>query len=763
MSSRAGAPATIDARQVALIVALLVGGTAFLSLPRLVTLPAGPAGWLGVALGAVLAYLAGWSLLALYTRHPGLTLVGAARQVAGPFLGNLVGLGLVAWGHFYLAVLVREFAGVFLVPFMPETPLSAFLVVTTALLIYAAYQGVEVIVRTAQIFLPFILLSLVLIVAGLLPRFNPGHLKPLAGYGWPGVGEAALFTLSTFGQSVAATAFFPLLRRPAETRPALWWGYGLAAGAFLLLTVMELGAFSAPILTQLAFPSLSAARLVRIGLFFERFEAAFMVIWFVLSFLKLALFFFFTTATLAEVLGLPEHKPLVFPGGLLVAFTAFFPDNFVVMMQLVGDLYRYGFLAFALPVLLLLGSLGRRRPLLLVLLLGLALGAGGCWSRRELEDTAFVLALGFAQTRPGQVRVTLQSALPSRLSGGAKGEGGGGGAGSGETGPVWVATAEGPTVFAAVRELEKRASDRLFLAHARVLLFSEQAAREGIGPVLDYALREPQIRETVTLLVTPDSPEEVLKTIPSQEKIPVFYLNNLLEHARLHGTSAPLDLLSYQIYTSFPGAAVALPRLFLYRPPAKPGGDYLGGGAPGGQPTDFTLDGLAILRQGRLVGYLPPEAVPGLLWVTGRVRGLPVTFSDPRQPQTRLSVEVLYATCRTRLTPDLERPERTRIRLDVRGEANLREIAGKHGGGGQESDVHTLERALSQEVAHQIWRSLTVARHYQADVFGLGENAREVLTTRQWAAFAPRWPEAFARCPVDVRADLRLRRRGMTF
>ncbi|MGE5623609.1 MAG: Ger(x)C family spore germination protein [Methanocella sp.] len=759
MSGQTPRRGNVDGRQVALATVLLVAGTAFLTLPRVAAAPAGPAAWLGVILGSLLALPAGWLLLLLYQRHPERSLVATANQLLGPFLGGLLGLGLVAWSHYYLAVLVREFAGVFVVAFMPETPVSPFLAVIVVILIYGAYQGIEAIVRTAQVFLPFILASLVLILAGVFPRFNPGHLLPLSAGGRVGTALATLYTFSVFGQSIAVTALFPRLRQPRETRPALVWGYALAAFALATLTAVELGAFSAPVLKALAFPTLSAARLIRVGLFFERFEAGFMVVWFVLSVLKLCLFFFFATATLAEVLGLPDQKVLCLPGGVIVAFTALFPDDFADLERLVLSLYQYGALAFLVPAALLGASWLFRRGksgVLLVLIACLsvaALTASGCWSRRELEDTAFVLTFGVDSVTPGKTKLALQAIIPAMLSSGGKGEGGGkGGSGSGDTGPMWVATAEGPTVFAALRDLEKRASDRLFLAHARAVIFSEQAARAGIDPVLDFAYRERQIRETADLLVTPDPLDEVFKTIPTQEKIPALYLNNLLEHSQLHGTSARLDLLSYRVYTSHPGTAVAVPRLRIYRPP---------GAKPDEKPSEFVLEGAAILKDGRLVGQLSPKAVPGLLWLTNRAQQVPVTFSDPRRPKTRVAAEIISSDAVRRVVVDATDPARTIIRVDVKGEGNLREVAAYESQG--KSDLRALNRALSREVAHQIWRAVSQSRRARADVFGFAEQAREGLPPREWPAVAKRWPEIFAAAQVDVRVDLRLRRQGMTF
>lgn len=753
---RQKAPAAISGSGLGVALGYVVGGTAFLSLPRVVAGPAGPAAWVGIALGSAAALAAGCLILAWQARFPGLTLVGATSLVFGRPAAILVGLGLTVWGHFYLAVLLREFVAIFLIAFLPETPIAVLLGVTAALLVYAAYQGLAAIVRTAQVFLPFIAAALLVIIAGTLPRFDSDRLLPLSGLGWPGVLLAGYYTLSAFAQGLAVAPFFPLLRTPAQSRPAVIWGFALTGLVLFGLTAVEVAAFSAPVLRELTFPTLTAARVVRLGRFFERTEAALMVGWFALSFLKLALFFFFTTVTLAEVAGLETHKPLCIPGGLIVAFTALWPENFLQVIRLVGYLYRYGALAFALPAALLLASYvrgrpGRSRSLLTLLLLALTLAAGGCWSRRELEDTSFVLAIGFAEPERGRVKVVVQSALPPLLAGG--GEVGGGGSGGGPTGPVWVASAEGPTVFDAQRALEVRASDQIYLAHARAIIIDERLARRGIGEILDFAYRDPEIRETLALLVTPDKSEEVLGTIPTQEKIPVFYLSNLLERARRQGTSASVDLVSYREYASLPGAAVAVPRVRIFRPPGRKQDE---------PPTELELSGLGVFKNDRLVGYLPPRAVPGFLWLNEEVVGLPVTFPDPRNPENLLSVEIVQASCQRRVEPDPERPEQTLIRIDIRGEANLREIGRGRRAPQPLAQVKAIDRALSREVARQVWRAVTAARQFEADIFGFGDEVRAKLPLEQWRKVAKVWPWAFAAAPLDVRVDLRLRRRGMS-
>lgn len=410
----------------------------------------------------------------------------------------------------------------------------------------------------------------------------------------------------------------------------------------------------------------------------------------------------------------------------------------------------------------------RRRVAALGVALALLLPLGGCWSRRELQETAFVLALALEETGRNKLRLTVQAALPSRLSSGGQGEGSGGGSGSGETGPVWVASAEGPTVFAALRELERRSSDKLFLAHGRALIVQDKVARAGLQPLLDFMSREPQIRETTQLFVTSDSATEAVKLISPQEKIPVFYLTNLLEHARRSGASHEMDLHRYLVDSSVAGASVAVPRLSIVKPEPKPGqkpgqkGDQKSGDEPP-KPTEFALAGMAVFRGQRLRGYLSPGAVPGLLWLKGEVQGLPLSVSNPDEPQSEIAVEIFHGGVERKVVPDEGQPGRTRIRLRAYGEANVREVASYTGRRIPVPEVRAVNRAVSREVAHQIWRSITAARGYRADVFGFAEQAREVIPAYRWNAFARQWPEAFSQCEIEVEADIRLRRRGMTF
>lgn len=215
---------------------------------------------------------------------------------------------------------------------------------------------------------------------------------------------------------------------------------------------------------------------------------------------------------------------------------------------------------------------------------------------------------------------------------------------------------------------------------------------------------------------------------------------------------------------------MAVPRLTMVPPQQKPGPGGGGGGEAEGKgggeppkPTELALTGMAVFRGHRLRGFLPPEAVPGLLWLRNDVQGLPVTVSDPAEPRAKIAVELFHGGVRRLVLPDETNRAMTVIRLKAFGEANIREVASYAGQRAPVPDVRMVNRAVSREVAHQIWRSLTAARRYQADIFGLAEEAPEVIPAARWRAFARQWPKAFTECEIEVEADIRLRRRGMTF
>ncbi|MFO7173807.1 MAG: hypothetical protein DIU70_012725, partial [Bacillota bacterium] len=221
---------------------------------------------------------------------------------------------------------------------------------------------------------------------------------------------------------------------------------------------------------------------------------------------------------------------------------------------------------------------GWRRAVRALLLL-LALSQGGCWDRRELEETAFVLALGL-DTDPegGGLRMTAMVAIPNKMAGGGQ-EGGG------EEDKVLVTTARAATVSEGLNLMDTYLDRRISLEHTKVLVVGRSLAEgEGLEPLMDFLGRFRSVRRTVPVMIAKTTGEEVLTEIqPVLERDPHRYLEFLPFTIRDTGLSPQgAHLHELLIYTENPGIEPVAYWVALRK---QPGGmNVEGAGKEGARP-----------------------------------------------------------------------------------------------------------------------------------------------------------------------------------
>jgi len=140
--------------------------------------------------------------------------------------------------------------------------------------------------------------------------------------------------------------------------------------------------------------------------------------------------------------------------------------------------------------------------LLILLLMTLV---AGCWSRREVEELAIAAAIGIDLVEiqgEQKFRVTLQVIRPQAIGRGNQNAGAGSGGGRGGDQAVWLESGIGDTIDEAVRNFSTRSPRKLFLAHAKVIVLGEKAARHGLHEYLDFLHRFKEIRLRTWVVVS---------------------------------------------------------------------------------------------------------------------------------------------------------------------------------------------------------------------------------------------------------------------
>ncbi|MDK2805992.1 MAG: spore germination protein [Thermoanaerobacterium sp.] len=144
---------------------------------------------------------------------------------------------------------------------------------------------------------------------------------------------------------------------------------------------------------------------------------------------------------------------------------------------------------------------------LLLLILSLLTG---CWDKVEIEDRAFVMAIGIDTSKQAKnYIVTFQFPNVKQVSSGAGGSGGGGG-GGGQ--PNFSISEVGDTVFSASRHISTRLDKRLFLGHTKAVILGKDVVsdRNKFLEVLDTLDRSYELSRKLRLLVADGKAQDIL-------------------------------------------------------------------------------------------------------------------------------------------------------------------------------------------------------------------------------------------------------------
>lgn len=402
----------------------------------------------------------------------------------------------------------------------------------------------------------------------------------------------------------------------------------------------------------------------------------------------------------------------------------------------------------------------RRRPLSLLLLALAALPwLTGCWNKMEIEEGAYVLAIGIDKGEEMPYSITAMIAKPSGIAGKE---------GGGEERPVVISTVEAPTLTGAVSMMNGFTGRMVTLDHARAVFVHEELARAGDMDFLDEMLRFRQTRRTVFLIITREPAAEFLDGLkPELDKNPIRTIEQMTYGYRrtaMLPAESQLNAFAQRL-----DVAYAEP-LSYYAALVEDEGDegdsaspqseagFKAGELPRKGGTNVEMIGAAAFRRQRMVGVLTGDEIRHLLILQDKFREALVTFEDPKAPGRHVSVQL------SRSRPLQFQADLSGSTPILRGEISLEaQILGIQSGiDYTEPELQpVLEQAIARQVEEPIQWLIAKTQEWETDVIGFGRYLVPLFpTVEAWEAY--NWPVRYPKARFDIRVDVRLRRFGLT-
>lgn len=368
----------------------------------------------------------------------------------------------------------------------------------------------------------------------------------------------------------------------------------------------------------------------------------------------------------------------------------------------------------------------------------------GCWSRRELNELALVVAMAIDKAGDRYL-VTVQVVDPGEVAS-KKGS-------YGRT-PVTTYSAEGSHLMDAVRRMTKITPRKLYFSHLQMFVISEAVAKEGISQPLELLSRDNEFRKDFYVVVTKGvKAKDTLDNLTSLEKIPANKMHSSLKTSeKAWAPTVAIQLHELIADLTSEGKHPVLTGLTIKGDLTK--GETMRNVERIEAFARLQYEGIAVFKKDKLIGWLNEEESKGYNYVKNRVSNTVGNFSCPKGGE--LMLEIIRSKAKVKGKVEQGKPA---FAINLNIEANISEVACQIDLTKQQS-IEELEQISNRTIEDILRSAINKAQKMKVDIFGFGEIIRRA-DPEAWKSLKKDWDTQFVNAAVTVHTNFQIRRTGI--
>ncbi|MCH1640809.1 Ger(x)C family spore germination protein [Paenibacillus timonensis] len=381
----------------------------------------------------------------------------------------------------------------------------------------------------------------------------------------------------------------------------------------------------------------------------------------------------------------------------------------------------------------------RNRGLLLLAILCAVLPLSGCWDAEELNRRAVVSGIGIDRA-PGEqeYRVSFQVIIADEISGKS---------GRGAT-PTMVYSAQGRSVMEAVRKVSLLVPRLVSTAHTRIVVISEELARQGISDIVDFLDRDSDIRLTTKIYIAKNGVQahDIISGLTPMGKITAYSIAQKTEMtAQEFGANYPIELDDIIRDLLVPDSG-----------PVINGVDILGSAKEVGKKSNLEktdnlgiirMSNLALFKGDKLKGWLDEEESLGLVWIKDKMNKTPIIIAPDGLGE--ISLDVRRSKTSIRVIP--KDPEHPVVVVKVTAQLSIREMDSTIDLR-DPAALSALEVYVNKEIVKKMKSAVSKAQSLNSDIFCFGQKF-ERQHPKAWKQLKGKWSDLFPKLEVEYQVD----------
>jgi len=293
--------------------------------------------WLAMLIAAGFGLLTLWLFLSIQNRQPNQNLIGILQIYFGRIFGSIIGLTYILYFSYESMRNVRDFGELMAVSLLSNTPMFITMLIVILIAAYGIYQGVEVIFRMAEVLLPIVFISYLILIL-LIFITDIAHfemLAPVMENGFLPVLNAAFPDIVSFpfGQMIVFLMFWHYCSKQGNPRKVSFLAYIAVAALLIFLNVMNIAVLGPGLAGISALPLLQVVQLISFIKVFERMDPFMTLLIYIGLFMKMIIFYLCAVLGLSQLTG-KSYRFWIVPIGAVIFGTSFLEPNYTIHISL---------------------------------------------------------------------------------------------------------------------------------------------------------------------------------------------------------------------------------------------------------------------------------------------------------------------------------------------------------------------------------------------------------------------------------------------
>lgn len=371
----------------------------------------------------------------------------------------------------------------------------------------------------------------------------------------------------------------------------------------------------------------------------------------------------------------------------------------------------------------------------------------GCWDLSEVETLDMISLIGVDMADNGGIKVILQELAPlKQQKGGLVG-----GGGAADQKPFHTYTETGATVYETIQSFSnKTAISRLFFAHLRAVIISEKLARsKGIEDIMDFLLRNPEIRRRVWILIAREGEfDRIMNTDFGLGIHTGRIIDEMILNKRLNLLQPVTNLNDFVRVVENPGNEPFTAGISMVKKKNVEETKKSGDKEDKPEKYDLQISDAAVFHRLKMTGWLDDMETRGLLWARGEIKGGTFTINSGGND---LSMNVVRMN--SVIKPVILNGE---MQINIMVNVRTRIAESKEDLDYSKNEIiNKIQNLQNEEIKREIMKAIEKSRELDADIFQFGGRIFDQYP-KYWLEIADHWDDFYKSLPVviDVKSTI---------